>query len=260
MAAKYSRLWSAGYDWRDVFRQPRDRRLIDVASETVEQAQSVFDKKKREELRVRDQAARAALPSPTTPGGTPVADFGRYTDSVRRAEIDRGEILRLVMSLPSSDQSLVDGVVPAAEGLYHRVQSLALALVDLDRTHRPDDADRIEREIATLEAQANPLDYAASEERVRRLARLKRDRRAVADVVKRRADTWGKLESCALALQGMRVDVLRLRAGGVASVSQHITLLTERARSLADEVDAAVGGVDEARRTAGTRGAARGAR
>ena len=90
---------------------------------------------------------------------------------------------------------------------------------------------------------------------MRRLARLKRDRRAVADAVKRRADTWAKLESCALALQGMRVDVLRLRAGGVASVSQHITLLTERARNLADEVDAAVGGVDEARRAA-----ARGAR
>ena len=260
MAARYSRLWSAGYDWRDVFHQPRDRRLIDVASETVEQAQSVFDKKKREELRLREQAARAALPSPTTPGGTPSADFGRYTDAVRRAEVDRGEILRLVMSLPASDQNLVNGVVPAAEGLYHRVQSLALSLVDLDRTSRPDDADRIEREISTLEAQANPLDYAASEDRVRRLARLKRDRRAVADAVKRRADTVGKLESCALALQGMRVDVLRLRAGGVASVSQHITLLTERARNLADEVDAAVGGVDEARRGAGARGAAPGAR
>src|SRR6185437_904442 len=136
---------------------------------------------------------RAALPSPTTPGGTPSADFGRYTDAVRRAEVDRGEILRLVMSLPASDQNLVNGVVPAAEGLYHRVQSLALSLVDLDRTSHPDDADRIEREIATLEAQANPLDYAASEDRVRRLARLKRDRRAVADAVKRRADTWAKL-------------------------------------------------------------------
>ena len=111
-----------------------------------------------------------------------------------------------------------------------------------------------------LEAQANPLDYAASEDRVRRLARLKRDRRAVADTGKRRGDTLGKLESCALALQSMRVDVLRLRAGGVASVSQHITLLTERARSLADEVDAAVGGVDEARRAASSRGAVRGAR
>jgi hypothetical protein len=38
----------------------------------------------------------------------------------------------------------------------------------------------------------------------------------------------------------MRIDVLRLRAEGVAGVSQHITLLTERARSLADEVDAVV--------------------
>src|SRR6185437_12579052 len=87
------------------------------------------------------------------------ADFGRYTDAVRRAEVDHGEILRLVMSLPASDQNLVNGVVPAAEGLYHRVQSLALSLVDLDRTSHPDDADRIEREITTLEAQANPLDY-----------------------------------------------------------------------------------------------------
>jgi serine/threonine-protein kinase len=261
MAARYSRLWSAGYDWRDVFRQPRDRRLVDVASETVEQAQSVFNKRKRDELRLREQAARAALPAvPTTPGGTPSADFGRYIDTVRRAEVDRGEILRLVMSLPTSDQNLVEGVIPAAEGLYHRVQALALSLVDLDRNSRPDDAERIEKEITTLEAQANPLEYAASEERVRRLARLKRDRRAVADTGKRRGDTLGKLESCALALQSMRVDVLRLRAGGVAGVSQHITLLTERARSLADEVDAAVGGVDEARRAAASRGATRGAR
>ncbi|HXE60680.1 MAG TPA: serine/threonine-protein kinase [Gemmatimonadaceae bacterium] len=260
MAAKYSRLWSAGYDWRDVFRQPRDRRLVDVASETVEQAQSVFNKRKRDELRLREQAARSALPAPSTPRGVPTADFGRYTDTVRRAEIDRGEIMRLVMSLPQSDQNLVDGVIPAAEALYNRVQSLALAVVDLERIARPDDSERIEREIAMLEAQANPLDYTASEERVRRLARLKRDRRAVADASRRRSETWGKLESCALALQSMRVDVLRLRAGGVASVSQHITVLTERARSLADEVDAAVGGVDEARRAAGSRGATRGAR
>ncbi|MGH7623384.1 MAG: serine/threonine-protein kinase, partial [Gemmatimonadaceae bacterium] len=37
MAFKYSKLWNAGYDWRDVFRQPRDRRLVDVASETIEE-------------------------------------------------------------------------------------------------------------------------------------------------------------------------------------------------------------------------------
>jgi serine/threonine-protein kinase len=31
MAANYAKLWTSGYDWRDVFKQPRDRRLLDVA-------------------------------------------------------------------------------------------------------------------------------------------------------------------------------------------------------------------------------------
>ena len=43
MAFKYSKLWNAGYDWRDVFRQPRDRRLVDVAGETIEEARGLFD-------------------------------------------------------------------------------------------------------------------------------------------------------------------------------------------------------------------------
>jgi serine/threonine-protein kinase len=255
MAAKYSKLWSAGYDWRDVFRQPRDRRLVDVASETMEHAQAVFNRGKRDELRVRSQAERAALPALGTPRGLPAADFGRYGDTVQRAGVDRGEILQIVTSLPKSDQSLVDGVIPAAEGLYRRVQSLALSVGEQDRAIDPSEAERIEREISALEAQANPLEIAASEDRVRRLARLKRDRRAAADRSRRRDETWAKLESCALALQGMRVDVLRLRAGGVASASQQITMLTERARALAEDVDAAVRGVDDARRSGAGRAA-----
>ncbi|MBA3656359.1 MAG: serine/threonine protein kinase, partial [Gemmatimonadaceae bacterium] len=34
MAVQYSKLWQAGYDWKDVFRQPRDRLFVDVAAET----------------------------------------------------------------------------------------------------------------------------------------------------------------------------------------------------------------------------------
>ncbi|MGH7717680.1 MAG: serine/threonine-protein kinase, partial [Gemmatimonadaceae bacterium] len=43
MAARYAKLWSSGYDWRDVFRQPRDRTLVDVASETVDDVRGVFN-------------------------------------------------------------------------------------------------------------------------------------------------------------------------------------------------------------------------
>jgi serine/threonine-protein kinase len=128
------------------------------------------------------------------------------------------------------------------------VKSLAMSLVELDRTTVPAAAERIERDIARLEAEANPLDVAASEQRVRQLATLKRERRAQADAVRRQSDARAKLESCGLALQNMRLDVLRLRAGSVANVTGQITLLTERARSLADDVDAAVQGASSVRR------------
>jgi serine/threonine-protein kinase len=250
LAAKYSKLWSSGYDWRDVFRQPRDRRLLDVASETIEYAETLphalFNAKEREKLRARS-AQRPALPGVNAMSATS-ADFGAYADTVQRAERDRAEVIRQVSDLPKADQKLVNGVIPAAEGLYNRVKSLAMSLVELDRTTVPAAAERIERDIARLEAEANPLDVAASEQRVRQLATLKRERRAQADAVRRQSDARAKLESCGLALQNMRLDVLRLRAGSVANVTGQITLLTERARSLADDVDAAVQGASSVRR------------
>ena len=260
MAFKYSKLWNAGYDWRDVFRQPRDRRLVDLAGETIEEARGLFDK----ERRAMPRPARASLPpmplsgplSQQRPSGfdTNRTDMGPYRGTVQRAEQDRGEILRMVSSLPPNDQSLVDGVIPATEALFQRIQLLAQAAAADEKSSAPDALAQIESQISELEALANPLER-GSEDRVRRLALLKRQRRGVADVTRRHDDARAKLDSCVLALQNMRLDILRLRAGAVASAGNHITQLTERARSLADEVDAAIYGAESARGSSGVRGA-----
>src|SRR4030095_11905050 len=70
MAFKYAKLWSEGYDWRDVFRQSRDRELVDVADETLTSFRSIFDRKQRNALREKRRARLlqrdmrpAALPS-----------------------------------------------------------------------------------------------------------------------------------------------------------------------------------------------------
>ena len=55
----------------------------------------------------------------------------------------------------------------------------------------------------------------------------------------------GKLESCALALQNMRLDVVRLRTGTNAESWQHITSVADQAMALAREVDNAVYVADE---------------
>ncbi|HET7563533.1 MAG TPA: protein kinase [Gemmatimonadaceae bacterium] len=265
MAFKYSKLWAAGYDWRDVFRQPRDRRLTDVASETVDEVRAVFDRDRRGKRRERRQLP-APPPSPLAnpsasppPAGANV--LGAHANQVREAAQQRAEIYSLVGALPRSDQQLVHDVAPAAEALFSRIQTLARSLADLERAATPHASEQLESQIAELEAQANPLETKASEERVRKLAQLKRQRRALVDGERRRQDMSAKLESCVLALQNMRYDVLRLRAGGIASASERITVLTDRARSLAENVDAAVAGVDglgtsSARRPSVERGSA----
>jgi serine/threonine-protein kinase len=93
-----------------------------------------------------------------------------------------------------------------------------------------------------LEGQANPLEP-GSEDRVRRLAYLKRQRRAVKDIQERRDTVAAKLETCSLALRQLKLDMLRLRAG--AQTHQHVTSLALEAMALAENVDSALYVADE---------------
>src|SRR5256885_3197682 len=60
MAFKYARLWADGYDWRDVFRQPRERELLEVVDGGVTQVRALFDSKQRQQLREEKRARRLA--------------------------------------------------------------------------------------------------------------------------------------------------------------------------------------------------------
>jgi eukaryotic-like serine/threonine-protein kinase len=134
-------------------------------------------------------------------------------------------------------------VTRSASALFERIQGLAVSLNELERSLAPGAVEMIEAEIARLESAANPLDRAASEDRVRRLAYLRRQRRAMVDLAQRRESVAGKLETCAVALQNMRLDMMRLRMGD--QTHQNITTLANNALSLADSVDNALYVADE---------------
>ena len=97
---------------------------------------------------------------------------------------------------------------------------------------------QIEKEITKLEALANPLEGEASEMRVKRLAMLKRNRRTVTESTRRRGDMKAKLENCAITLQNMKFDLLRLKTGHESW--QRVTSIAEAAMQLAREVDSAI--------------------
>jgi serine/threonine protein kinase len=261
LAYRYALLWSAGYDWHDVFRQPRHRLFMDHVTELGEEVQAFWNPKKRIAVRERHMARLAApgmfspVPSSASPAmGTAAADTaaavasfanGPHAAVTRRALDDCSEIVRLVNSLPKADRARIPDVINTARTLANKVLGLAASVEQLDRAAGSVSADKIEREISLLESQANPLDRAGSEDRVRRLAALKRQRRSVADLTRRRGEMSGRLESCALALQNMRLDVVRLRTGTSAESWQHITSVADQAMALAREVDNAVYVADE---------------
>ncbi|HKW11094.1 MAG TPA: protein kinase, partial [Gemmatimonadaceae bacterium] len=60
MAFKYAKLWADGYDWRDVFRQHRERELLEVVDEGVTQVRAIFDRKQRNRLREEKRARKLA--------------------------------------------------------------------------------------------------------------------------------------------------------------------------------------------------------
>jgi serine/threonine-protein kinase len=165
---------------------------------------------------------------------------------VQQAVADRDEILRLLGTMPKAERARIPEVEPSARALAEKIEALAGVLAELDRNGAGGDIAQVESEITRLEAEANPLDRERSETRVKRLAVLKRQRRALADLGRRREAAATKLENCRLALQNMRIDLVRLRTGSGSSPLQ-VTSVAERAMALAREVDGLVGAAEDVR-------------
>jgi serine/threonine-protein kinase len=261
LAFKYAKLWADGYDWRDVFRQPRDRDLIDVADDFLTYVRAMFNRDQRQAMRESRRARLSSANIPALPRSLRSSESAAlpmspgYSDQVRQAGADRDEILLRLERMSSSERSRIPDVRRSAEALADKVKSLALALSDIDRTSAAGGLDSIEAEISRLENAANPLDEAGSDERVRRLAKLKRERRALSDVTGRRDAIAAKLETCLVALQNIRLDLIRLHAGDQSP--HHVTSLAMDALNLADSVDVALAVGDDNGRTTATRSASR---
>ena len=267
MAVRYSKLWSAGYDWRDVFRQPRDRLFFDVAAETIDDARALFDEAKRDQVRARARARGNLLRQPTSPlgGMTPQSptipfsrgrrgrrdrertaapvvmppelfDDGPYAAMIREAQADHAEIHRQLLALSADEREQMPEVATSADAVLTKMQRVASALGDVSRAAGRETPQQVESEINNLEAAANPLETRASEERVRRLAYLRRQRRALADIGRKREEAAEKLEHCRQLLKSMRMELLRYRSGGIGAQPTGLTMVTQQAQGVVREM------------------------
>ncbi len=260
MAVSYSKLWQEGYNWRNVFRQPRDRLMFDVAAETIDDARALFDESRREKVRARARArstgglfepvpqsgrvpassggrmTRSPLPGESNPGRPLPADNSPYGSALASVRMDRDEIHRQLQTMTKDEREQIPDIAQSSDAVYRKAMQVATVLAELDLRDNRDTPEAIEKEITKLEDQANPLDFDASEARVRRLAHLKRQRRVVADLGKRRREAETKLENCRNLLRSMRLELLRYRSSGMTGISNGLTMVTEQAQVVVKEM------------------------
>ncbi len=212
----YAMLWQSGYSWRDVLSRP-------PAPDAMETKMVKAGK-----------GARAVLP--------PTADeFGSHVSSVLQVYGDRLAIIKLMSKLPASERKMLPEVQQTADALYARATDLARTLQAMDSNLDSEGLAQIDERIAALSREPD------DPERSRRLSLLERQRQTITDLRGRRSQVASHLESCVLAMQNVRFDLLRLRSAGVAAVLGDLTQATQQAKALSRDVDNAIAAAGEIR-------------
>jgi hypothetical protein len=210
----YATLWQAGYSWRDVLSRP-------PAPDALETTKA-------------GRAGRA-LPLPNA------EEYGSQLPAVMQVHGDRVAILKLLAKLPASERSMLPEVQQTTDALYARATDLARTLHAMDSNLDSEGLAQIDERIAGLAREPD------DPERARRLGLLERQRQTIADLRNRRSQVASHLESCVLAMQNVRFDLLRLRSAGVAAVLGDLTQATQQAKALSRDVDNVIAAAGEIR-------------
>ena len=215
LLSNYSKLWQAGYSWRDVLRRP-------AAPDSIESS--------------RD-SGKGMLPKVVP--APPEREFGEQFPLIRQVHGDRAAIFKLVERLPPSEREVLTDINETVDGLYKRALDLGRTLHMMDGEMAAGGTSRIDERIAALKAQP------ADEERDRHISLLERQKSTVAQLESRKSQVARHLDSCVLAMQNLRLDLLKLKSSNVSEVMGDITQATQAARALSRNVDNAIAAAGE---------------
>lgn len=213
----YAKLWQAGYSWRDVFNRP-------VAPDSLDKALG--------------RGGSTKLPRQIAEPR--VGEYGIHLAAIRQAHNDRGAILKLVERMsPGEKNMLPDDVVQTVDALYQRATDMARTLHQMDTNLDTRELDEIDDRIAAIRRE--PEDS----ERARRLGLLESKKKKMMELKSRREQVEAHMDSCILAMQNVRFDLLRLRSADAGSALGDLTQVTQQARALSRDVDVALEAASE---------------
>ena len=166
---------------------------------------------------------------------------GPHGSHVLRAAEDEFAILDAMGRLSQADREMIPDVKPTVDSLVERIASLVQSLHRLDYDVTPDSLARLDGRIAAAAAEPE------SDEREKKLSLLRRQRATLGDLLGRRESLLTQLDSTALMLQNIRVDLIALRNAGVQSSMDDVSA-TQEARALSRDIGHVLDAAKEVRR------------
>ena len=153
-----------------------------------------------------------------------------HGERLRLAVDDRTAIRQQMTRLDGGERSILPDVLPVANSLVSRVVELSGALHQLDR-------DMGSATDGSLDARIAEMRGRAVLESDRTLALLVRQRQSLTELEDRRSLLHSQLDGASIALQNLRLDVLRLGSLGLESPAVHaVGQATEQARALSRDL------------------------
>lgn len=217
LLTSYSKLWQAGYSWRDVLARPPAHDALEAKA-----------------LGKGGKLPRN-LPAPLS------KEFGNQWSKMQHAHADRAGIYALLDRMNPEDAKLLPDVAHTVDGLYQRASDLGRTLAAMEVSVSTGEVPRVEQRLQLM------LQEPASEDRDRKEAMLRRQLDTLGGLQKRYDEMKAHFESCTLAVQTMRYDLLRLRSQGISSVANDLTQATQAAKALSRDVDMAIEAAGELR-------------
>jgi serine/threonine protein kinase len=213
----YSQLWQAGYSWRDVLNPPPAADAVGLPA---------------------GKGGRKLIAAPKA------AEYGTYFDRMNHIHDDRKNILRMIQQLPDADRKQLPEVIETAEALYARASDLARTLNEMDQSFGHASPDRIRLQLDALALRPE------TEERNRQVSILERQLRTAGDLAARRDAFVQRFESSELAMRNLRLDLIKLRTGGIGALND-VTSATQQARAISRDVENLTAAASEVREAMG---------
>jgi len=182
--------------------------------------------------------------------GTPAMDLappeildGPHGVAIRRAGASRQVVMDLIGRMtPKEREMLPSDLENTVRALIDRVVSVGTTLHRLDADANGGSLGSLDHRLAQLKAEPS------TPERDRRMALLERQRATLGDLLERRSTLLSQFESATVALENLKLDLVRFRSAGVSSALEDVSSATREARAVSRDIGHLLDAADEVRR------------